>query len=134
MSNAGKSVWRGQKRLARARGACAVMDKQHTVFIQSAYINVCLQRGTYIDAGKHQHSGQNKHYVFFKGLRVEISMSAGDKKDVHGAIWCPTGKNNVKRAEEEYCRMIKKMKSIREASRKRQTKKYEKKQHLLMGK
>ena len=65
---------------------------------------------------------------------MEISMSAGDKKDVHGAIWCPTGQNNVKRAEGEYCRMIKKMKSIRQGSGKRQTKKYEKKQHLLMGK
>jgi len=30
--------------------------------------------------------------------------------------------------------MIKKMKSIRQGSGKRQTKKYEKKQHLLMGK
>jgi hypothetical protein len=112
------------------------MDKHHPVFIQSSYINLCLQRGEYIDAGHDKNSGKNKHYVFFRGLRVHISKCARGENYVHGASWCPIGQRNVKRAKEDYSSMIKKIKNMKAGSRKQcpQIKKCEKKQHLLMGK
>ncbi len=55
---------------------------------------------------------------------------------VHAASWCPTGQENVKRAEEDYRSMIKKIKNMKAGCRQQclQTKKSKKKQHLLMGK